>query len=772
MRRSSFQQVDVQISREIESQYDSVKVVADNIEVIEALADAITGGFDFSELIGLQPEFDALEITVGGKVDKVVGQGLSDQNYTAGEKAKLGLIAAEATKNSSDAELRDRTSHTGLQTLDTTTDTVTRVAMTPAERSKLGLVAAGANNYTHPSTHPISILDGTGNDGRFVKVDNVGSVGFDYVSWADVNGKPSAYTPAVHIHDMAEVVTGSIDASRVTTSTARRFVSDTQVGMVEGSEQVANKGQAGGYAPLNMAGKVELQYLSSLSILDVYTPANEASMLALSTAGIGDIAWRQDTQLASILVALPASVRENWKDLTLIGVTSVNGQQGVITLDTDGIVETTTTKYYTDERVDDRVAALLKAGTNISLTYDDVLGTLTLNVDDTYINWSEIQSKPSPVVTVTLTGDVTGTANATLTELGNGTITVATTVAANSVALGTDTIGNYAVGVTAGAGITVTGTEGEGWSPTIAHADTSSATSIASSNSNGVVIQDVTVTLDTYGHATAASVETIDLDTRYYTETEVQTVLPKVGFNTSNVTAPGTGQIAWNQDERTIDVGLNGVTLQVGQEQLINVRNSSGATILNKTVLMMTGTIGASGRITVAPFDGSDAKKILGLATEDFANGADGFVTTFGKVRGVDTSSWAEGSVLYTTTSGGLTSVPPISGVVIPIAVVVTTHASVGTLFVRVTPLDIKGLTRLDRADKYLALQNVAQMLYSDGNLVKIQYNNATDVDYEVLSYTLGSLTNIAHYVNSVLNGNTVLTYSSGTLVSAVFTGV
>ena len=84
-----------------------------------------------------------------------------------------------------------------------------------------------------------------------------------------------------------------------------------------------------------------------------------------------------------------------------------------------------------------------------------------------------------------------------------------------TIELGTDTTGNYAVGVTAGAGITVTGTAGEGWSPTIAHADTSSATSIASNNSNGVVIQDVTVTLDTYGHATAASVGTVDLDTRY-----------------------------------------------------------------------------------------------------------------------------------------------------------------------------------------------------------------------------------------------------------------
>ena len=80
----------------------------------------------------------------------------------------------------------------------------------------------------------------------------------------------------------------------------------------------------------------------------------------------------------------------------------------------------------------------------------------------------------------------------------------------------------------------------------------------------------------------------------------------------------------------------------------------------------------------------------------------------------------------------------------------------------------------LDRADKYLANQNVANMVYNEaGKLVKVQYNNAVDVDYEVLSYNIdGKLNNVAHYVGGVLAGNTVLNYSGGKLVSAPFTGV
>jgi hypothetical protein len=39
-------------------------------------------------------------------------------------------------------------------------------------------------------------------------------------------------------------------------------------------------------------------------------------------------------------------------------------------------------KYFTDERVDDRVSSLLTAGTNVSLSYDDTAGTLTINSDN------------------------------------------------------------------------------------------------------------------------------------------------------------------------------------------------------------------------------------------------------------------------------------------------------------------------------------------------------------------------------------------------------
>lgn len=76
------------------------------------------------------------------------------------------------------------------------------------------------------------------------------------------------------------------------------------------------------------------------------------------------------------------------------------------------------------------------------------------------------------------------------------------------------------------------------------------------------------------------------------------------------------------------------------------------------------------------------------------------------------------------------------------------------------------------RADKYLAAQNIVNMEYTDGNLSKIQYNNPTDVEYEVFSYSAGDLVGIQHYTASVLRGITTLSYSGGNLISAIFVGV
>lgn len=105
------------------------------------------------------------------------------------------------------------------------------------------------------------------------------------------------------------------------------------------------------------------------------------------------------------------------------------------------------------ESVQDVVGGMLLGGSQggISVTYNDNGiggGYLNFNVNDP---------------TITLSGDVVG--SATMTNLGD--ITITTTIQPDSVALGTDTTGNYVASLIAGTGVSITNAISEGSSPTI-----------------------------------------------------------------------------------------------------------------------------------------------------------------------------------------------------------------------------------------------------------------------------------------------------------------
>ena len=67
--------------------------------------------------------------------------------------------------------------------------------------------------------------------------------------------------------------------------------------------------------------------------------------------------------------------------------TKIDFGTGANQVDTDVVTEGSTNLYHTSERVDDRVNALLTAGSNITLTYDDAANTLTIaGVEDNLSN--------------------------------------------------------------------------------------------------------------------------------------------------------------------------------------------------------------------------------------------------------------------------------------------------------------------------------------------------------------------------------------------------
>lgn len=164
----------------------------------------------------------------------------------------------------------------------------------------------------------------------------------------------------------------------------------------------------------------------------------------------------------------------------------------------------------------------------------------------------------------------------------------------------------------------------------------------------------------------------------------------KFTFNTANITPPAVGEMAWNANDKTVDIGLPGdVTLQLGQE--MHMLCKANVNIANGQLVMAAGSDGNSGRINVSPTDGSGAVSaifVVGVATQPITAGQTGFITTFGAVRNVDADgsvvgeTWAAGDVLYPhpTIAGALTKGTRVLD--LPVAMVLFAGNN-GTLFVR-----------------------------------------------------------------------------------------
>jgi hypothetical protein len=104
------------------------------------------------------------------------------------------------------------------------------------------------------------------------------------------------------------------------------------------------------------------------------------------------------------------------------------------------------------------------------------------------------------------------------------------------------------------------------------------------------------------------------------------------------------------------------VALDLGEENWVRIVNKTGVQINNSQVVYINGTQG--NRPTVALADKNNeltADDVIGVATHDITNNSEGFITVFGVVREIDTSSWTEGDALYLGNNGALTNIEPLT---------------------------------------------------------------------------------------------------------------
>jgi len=168
--------------------------------------------------------------------------------------------------------------------------------------------------------------------------------------------------------------------------------------------------------------------------------------------------------------------------------------QGRLTAAANALISVTSSQVTDfDEAAQDAAAALLTNGTHsgISATYDDANTKVNLDVSD---------------FTITLAGDLSG--SVTITDLASATLTAS--VVADSVALGTDTTGNYVASVAAGTGISVSNTGVEGGTFTVTNSGVVSLT--GTNNEVTVSAANGAVTLGLASNVTIADTLTVTGD--------------------------------------------------------------------------------------------------------------------------------------------------------------------------------------------------------------------------------------------------------------------
>ena len=216
------------------------------------------------------------------------------------------------------------------------------------------------------------------------------------------------------------------------------------------------------------------------------TSAGTTSLLNIGTAGqilvvAGNVPQWKSVDLVAVGAASKVAIENMSSSTETYYVTFVNGtnENRSVYVDDSTFTYNPTYNLLTVGRVSGEVAGNVIApdGTGVILNRGTGDGT-----NATFSGRAASATKLFTARTISLTGDLTGSASFD----GSQNIEINATLGANSIALGSDTTGNYIAGLTAGTAINITNGSGEGVTATISvNASTNDAGTVVLRDANG-----------------------------------------------------------------------------------------------------------------------------------------------------------------------------------------------------------------------------------------------------------------------------------------------
>jgi len=234
----------------------------------------------------------------------------------------------------------------------------------------------------------------------------------------------------------------------------------------------------------------------------------------------------------------------------------------------------------------------------------------------------------------------------------------------------------------------------------------------------------------------------------------VDSLFFKTSVSPNNV---DTAKMRWDSDLGTVVLGMyDKVPNELGFKNFWLVKNQTGSTITKGSLVYASGTVGSSGRISVSKFIANgtiDPIYLLGITAHDLTDGEDGYVISYGKIRQVNTDTFAAGAILYpsSTTAGVWTDVEPVApNIDLPIGFCVNSSSNNGTIAIRVA----SGFSLSELHDVAISSPSANASLYYSGGL----WRDTTAA--LLVSDTASMLTN---YLRSGVAASTYQTKLNGT---------
>lgn len=185
-----------------------------------------------------------------------------------------------------------------------------------------------------------------------------------------------------------------------------------------------------------------------------------------------------------------------------------------------------------------------------------------------------------------------------------------------------------------------------------------------------------------------------------------------VNFNTSTpVVDVSIGALRWNSELGNLQYRISEDSyIDIGEELQYRGKNAESNTLVNGEVVYVYGSTGENLTIKRATnTDATIARKTFGVITESsITANAVGRFCIMGSVRGLNTASYAPGTILYLGVNGGWTGVKPTAPTpAIQIGIVLRQHGTDGIIYFNTRRID-----RIeDLSDVYLPEKNNGDVL-------------------------------------------------------------